>query len=282
MLAACLSAAASAAPPRVSRRVAVIGGGSGGLAAARFLQRAGHRPVLFEAGASLGGVWAEAPTKDVVYQRLQTNLPTVVMQSPDLDFPAGTRSYVSKRELGAYIARYAAEFGGAAAARLGCVVTRVRLEGGGGAEARWRVEWTCGEEACSDVFDAVAVANGHYDKPYEPEVRGQREWLAADSARSVLHSRAYDDAEAFRGEAVLVVGGRSSGVDIARQLHGVAAWVYVLETKCAAPRTDAGLRVTHVPLGARLAADGRVYLGDEPVGGPAVQRLLLATGGGGW
>ena len=30
--------------------------------------------------------------------------------------------------------------------------------------------------------------------------------------------RSYDDPETFRGRAVLVVGGRSSGVDIAREL----------------------------------------------------------------
>ena len=31
------------------------------------------------------------------------------------------------------------------------------------------------------------------------------------------------------GKAVLVVGGRSSGVDIARELRGVVTWLYVLE-----------------------------------------------------
>ena len=85
---------------RVSRRVAVIGGGSGGVVTARFLKRAGHSPTLFEAGSTFGGVWADDPTNDVVYQGLQTNLPTVVMQSPDLDFEPGVPSYIDKRALG--------------------------------------------------------------------------------------------------------------------------------------------------------------------------------------
>ena len=85
---ALLSTVASAmAPARTSRRVAVVGGGSAGVIAARFLKRAGHRPEIFEAGTSFGGIWADDPTNDVVYKNLQTNLPTVVMQSPDLDFP---------------------------------------------------------------------------------------------------------------------------------------------------------------------------------------------------
>ena len=87
-------AAAAALTPRVSRKVAVIGGGSAGVVAARYLKRGGHEPTLFEAGATFGGVWAPAPTNDVVYKSLRTNLPTVVMQSPDLDFAEGLPSYV--------------------------------------------------------------------------------------------------------------------------------------------------------------------------------------------
>ena len=90
VISAALMSVASAV--RVSRRVAVIGGGSGGVVAARFLKKAGHEPVLFEAGETFGGVWADEPTNDVVYKHLQTNLPTVVMQSPDLDFAPGLPS----------------------------------------------------------------------------------------------------------------------------------------------------------------------------------------------
>ena len=72
-----------------------------GIVAARLLKRAGHRPEVFEAGAEFGGVWADAPTNAVVYKGLQTNLPTAVMQSPDLDFAPGLPSYVSKPQLGA-------------------------------------------------------------------------------------------------------------------------------------------------------------------------------------
>ena len=82
-----MMAAALAEGLRVSRRVAVVGGGSAGVAAARFLRQAGHRPNVFETGSSFGGVWAERPTNSVVYKNLRTNLPKQVMQSPDLDFP---------------------------------------------------------------------------------------------------------------------------------------------------------------------------------------------------
>ena len=87
-----MMAAALAEGLRVSRRVAVVGGGSAGVAAARFLRQAGHKPNIFETGASFGGVWAERPTNSVVYKNLRTNLPKQVMQSPDLDFPASLPS----------------------------------------------------------------------------------------------------------------------------------------------------------------------------------------------
>ena len=215
-ISAALMSVASAV--RVSRRVAVIGGGSGGVVAARFLKKAGHEPVLFEAGETFGGVWADEPTNDVVYKHLQTNLPTAVMQSPDLDFAPGLPSYITKAQLGGYITAYADAFGVAPMARFGARVTRVLPFGETGgpalaaaADERWRVEWTSGGAELADTFDAVVVANGHYEEPYRPSLPGEAEWLQADAARTIVHSRRYDDPAEFRGRSVLVVGGRSSG-----------------------------------------------------------------------
>lgn len=286
-LLAMASMASALTPQRSSRRVAVIGGGSAGIIAARYLKKAGHTPELFEAGNSFGGVWADEPTNNVVYKNLQTNLPTVVMQSPDLDFPPGLPSYVTKPQLGAYIESYADAFAVRSLSTLGATVTSVApaSPGAGPDEERWEVAWTTrGGTSHAATFDAVVVANGHYDEPYKPRLPGDAEWLGADSTRAVVHSREYDDPEEFRGQSVLVVGGRSSGVDIARELRGVAKWVYVLEKKCTAPVTIEGEAVTHVPLGTRLCADGqlRVGGGDDapPVGGPGVERVVLATGYG--
>ena len=65
-------------------------------------------------------------------------------------------------------------------------------------------------------------------------------------------------------------------VDLARELRGVASWVYVMEKKCAEPYGGDG--VTHVPVGAELTADGRMKVGESYAPGPAVDRVLLATG----
>ena len=53
--------------------------------------------------------------------------------------------------------------------------------------------------------------------PASFSVPGQ-EWLdAAPTSRAIIHSREYDSPSEFEGKSVLVVGGRSSGVDIARR-----------------------------------------------------------------
>ena len=159
----------------------------------------------------------------------------VVVQSPDLDFAPGLPSYVTKPMLGEYIERYASEFGVAPLTTFGATVTRVaplataaapaapaaaaateeeegeRADGDGATaraagapeDERWEVSWTAADGAArSDVFDAVVVANGHYDEPYVPTLPGEVAWRAADAARAIVHSRAYDDAEEFRGGLV--------------------------------------------------------------------------------
>ena len=174
-----------------------------------------------------------------------------------------------KPALGAYIERYGVEFGVAPLSEFGASVTSVAPAAGGG--DAWEVRWTRGGDETTDTFDAVVVANGHYEEPYEPSLPGEAEWLEADAARTIVHSRRYDDPAEFRGRSVLVVGGRSSGehghrsarlsvrvhvrctcsrsahfpparagVDISRALRGEAAWVYVLEKKCEAPISHEG------------------------------------------
>ena len=52
-----------------SLRVAVLGGGVGGLASAHFLAKAGHRPVVFEGSAQLGGLGTHFEHHDVTLDR---------------------------------------------------------------------------------------------------------------------------------------------------------------------------------------------------------------------
>eukprot|EP00658_Telonema_sp_P-2_P059685 TRINITY_DN48832_c0_g1_i2.p1 TRINITY_DN48832_c0_g1~~TRINITY_DN48832_c0_g1_i2.p1 ORF type:complete len:339 (+),score=72.19 TRINITY_DN48832_c0_g1_i2:74-1018(+) len=127
------------------------------------------------------------------------------------------------------------------------------------------------------------------DRPYAPEVAGERRWLEADASRRIVHSQQYHVPEEFAGKVVMIVGARSSGVDIARELHGVAAGIYVLDKKCSEVQVDAVC--CWVPDGCALRADGRLEIVSkehdpnphshphpELVPGLEVDTIVLATG----
>jgi len=58
----------------------------------------------------------------------------------------------------------------------------------------------------------AVVCNGHYNEPFVPAIPG----LQGFSGK-VQHSRWWRSAKRIRGQNVLVVGGRASGSDIARE-----------------------------------------------------------------
>ena len=141
----------------------------------------------------------------------------------------------------------------------------------------WKVSWETADSTVStELFDAVVVATGHYEFPYTPEVPGQRAWLAASSHRQVVHAVSYDDPNLFVGQSVLVVGGRSSAVDIARELRGKASYLYVLDKGCQTFETVGNC--SHVPFGATLSEDGLLVLDGNTLSGKPVDTIILATG----
>ncbi|WLF77649.1 monooxygenase [Lodderomyces elongisporus] len=75
-------------------------------------------------------------------------------------------------------------------------------------------------------YDAIIIANGHFNTPYIPEVSGLSEWNEA-LPHTILHSKHFEDPNTYRGKRVLVIGNASSGVDISTQISTVAEKVYV-------------------------------------------------------
>eukprot|EP00904_Undaria_pinnatifida_P007556 jgi/Undpi1/3930/HiC_scaffold_16.g07298.m1 len=83
-----------------------------------------------------------------------------------------------------------------------------------------------GATSVVEIFDAVCVCNGHFDKPFVPQVEGFEGFQGTS-----MHAYAYDtpDVETFVGRRVLCVGSRSSGADIAREVSSVASAVHVCD-----------------------------------------------------
>ena len=157
------------------------------------------------------------------------------MQSPSLDFPTRNKGiYVTARQLGDYIQHYA-DFH--QVSTLPCHfhsrVSRVEPLTPGSDKTRWSVEWTTVQDGESndgetrrEEFDTVAVATGHYNKAYRPQIPGQEAWLGGAEHRIIVHSQDYDMASEFKRKVVMVVGARSSGADVSRELQGEASGIY--------------------------------------------------------
>ena len=66
-------------------------------------------------------------------------------------------------------------------------------------------------------FDAVVIANGHFNIPYIPFVPGIEAWTAAHPG-TITHSKFYRQPEHHAGRKVIIVGNSASGLDIAAQI----------------------------------------------------------------
>ena len=233
-------------------RVAVIGAGASGLAAARQLAREGLAPVVFEAEPRLGGTWVytEQVESDPLgrdpdrrrvhtsmYADLRTNLPRDLMAFREFPFDGrgGGRDdalrFPPHEDVLRYLEQYAEHFDLMPRIRFGCRAHAiVPLDGSGNAwqdrgdePAAWSVRSTGpGGETREERFDAVAIGNGHYSTPRVPELTG------ADAFKGhQIHSHSYRHPEAFRGQRVVILGARASGIDLAFEIGKHAREVHL-------------------------------------------------------
>ena len=230
---------------REARRVAVVGAGAAGLCAARRLAEKGLGVRVFEKAEGVGGVWRYRPGR-VMYEGLVTNLPKEIMAfGPGDPFDASLgRSFLTHADVLAYLEAYAAKHDVLRLIETGAEVEsaeKLAQEEETHLGARWRLTVRTASGAVeTDTFDALVVANGHYDAPMVPDIDGLAPLLEASAPACdrlaegsapppVVFSRAYDTPSAFKNLRVLVVGARASGTDIGRELRGAAARVEIVD-----------------------------------------------------
>jgi hypothetical protein len=184
----------------------------------------------------VGGVGGEAEDKDMercpgdsggrgekefefispIYDDLDTNIPYSLMEYSDYRFGAGTPLFPRHERVLGYLEGYADADADAVRGlvRFGVQVLDVRPVGGAGAGAgagegreggeRWAVrtrEIGSGDEITKE-FDAVIVANGHYDTPFVPDIPGIAEWNRMYPGE-ISHSKFYRRVDGFRDKVRL-------------------------------------------------------------------------------
>ena len=175
----------------------VIGAGQAGLAAGYFLQRAGLRFTLLDAGRQPGDSWRNR------WDSLRLFTPTRYNGLPGLKFPGAPYAFPAKEDVADYFAYYARVF--RIPIRFGARVTELRREGNAFVVAT--------SDGTVLTASSVIVATGANQRPHVPDFAS-----SLDPKIVQMHSSAYRRPDSVPQGTVLVVGAGNSGAQIAIEL----------------------------------------------------------------
>ncbi|KAJ8600599.1 hypothetical protein CTAYLR_010040 [Chrysophaeum taylorii] len=177
--------------------VVIVGAGPSGLVALKEMLEKGHDATIIEKSGVIGGVFSTL--RESSYDALYLTISNVFMAYSDFPCEEDYIKYSKKEEYAVYLERYAAHFGLLDRIKFNTTVEAATLEG-----ETWRIKCSDGEVSA----DSLIVCTGSNQVPKRPRdfrsVRGK-----------VVHSSQFQNADAFKGERVLIVGTGESASDVA-------------------------------------------------------------------
>jgi dimethylaniline monooxygenase (N-oxide forming) len=255
------------------KKVAIVGAGPAGLTAARWLNREGFDPILFEQGDRLGGQWSGDPRYSGIWPSMHTNTCREMTHFSDLAHEAGTPVYPSNRTVVAYLNRYADHFDLRPRIRLGTRVMGVRQSAGSGWSIRTRQDDGVEHE---EIYPHVVVASGRFNKPRMPGVLGLESFTGASG---VIHTFHYKEPHRYVGQRVLVAGCSVSALEIASDLAMLGAARVVTTNRrqrYVVQKIAAGVPIEHL-MHTREAAN--LQMQSPQAAAAELKHLILATSG---
>ncbi|TLD32712.1 hypothetical protein PspLS_01001 [Pyricularia sp. CBS 133598] len=202
----------------------------------RLADRTADAPVPIPAQIPSSGVATPAQPRfadSSIYPYLETNVQDLSMQFSQEPIPAD-RSELSVSLYGSstpfrhweVLRRYVSDIIYATPGHGQAVTYNTSVELVEKVGDEWRVvlrkpDGQGGDRWWDERFDAVVVANGHYNVPYVPEIEGLEEMQRAMPG-SVLHSKYFRGRDQFKDKRVVVVGASVSAADIAFDIVKVA------------------------------------------------------------
>lgn len=176
--------------------VVVVGAGPAGLAAAGALGARGITGLVLDATPDVASSWRGR------YDRLRLNTPRWLTHLPGPRLPRRLGRWPTREDYIAYLDAYARD-------RVPRRRHGVRVQQVGRQPDGWRLRTSAGDLRARNVV----VATGYDRMPWMPDWPGRERFTW-----QLLHSAQYRNPEPFRGRDVLVVGGGTSGNEIAVQL----------------------------------------------------------------
>jgi putative flavoprotein involved in K+ transport len=191
----------------------VVGGGQAGLSIAARLQQLGVDTLIVDRHKRIGDNWRTR------YHSLTLHNEVFVNHLPYLPFPPNFPVYIPKDKLANWFEFYVE------ALELN-YWTGTELVAGGYDEARKHWTVTLKRDGETRVMHPrhLIFATGVSSIPSYPDVPGLK-----DFAGTVVHSGAFENAEAWRGRKALVLGTGTSGHDVAQELRAHGADVTIIQ-----------------------------------------------------
>jgi putative flavoprotein involved in K+ transport len=204
----------------------VIGAGQAGLATSWHLKQRGLEHIVLERGR-VGETWRSRR-----WDSFRLLIPNRFCQLPGFGYTGSEPDgFMWKDEVVEFFDAYAQSF--AAPVREGVAVTELRR----GLSGNWEILTADGELLRAAN---VVVATGAYQRPHIPHLSAEIEPTAVQ-----LHADGYRNPEQLPAGAVLVVGGGSSGGQIAADLSRAGRRVYLALGRCTwLPRRYRGRDIT--------------------------------------
>lgn len=157
-----------------------------------------------------------------VYDRLETNIPKDLMGFSDLAWPSDYQLFPKHSQVLEYLKTYARDVEELISFNTQVLDVKQKVD-----DSSWSVTTRAlspqderSECTTQHNFDAVIVANGHYDVPHIPAVAGMEAWNQAFPG-AISHSMFYRKPENYADKKVIIVGNSASGIDIGAQIATV-------------------------------------------------------------
>ncbi len=188
------------------KKICVIGAGPSGITAAKNLLDQSLDVTVYDYGKEVGGNWvfSEESSHSSVFETTHIISSKSLSQYDDFPMPADYPDYPSHQQLAEYFQHYARHFNLYDHIQFNTLVERCALDDA----KKWHITTSVNGIKKTEIFDALAVCNGHHWKPRYPEYPGE-------FTGKLMHSHDVKKFSSFSDQRVLVIGGGNSACDVA-------------------------------------------------------------------